>query len=82
MYRILPTEKVCGYLRKTWKSNLFFVYLNQICFGVGLFWKQSEDLRIINLFGNKSQSIKNPSDRKTNFEICPYILKKVGLSSF
>ena len=69
MYRILPTEKVCGYLRKTWKSNLFFVYLNQICFGVRLFWKQSEDLRIIHLLGNKSQSIKNPSDRKTNFEI-------------
>ena len=71
MYRILPTEKVCGYLRKTWKSNLFFVYLNQICFGVRLFWKQSEDLRIIHLLGNKSQSIKNLSDRKTNFEICP-----------
>ena len=71
MYRILPTEKVCGYLRKTWKSNLFFAYLNQICFGVRLFWKQSEDLRIIHLLGNKSQSIKNPSDRKTNLEIRP-----------
>ena len=67
MYQILPTEKVCGYLRKNRKSNLFFVYLNQICFGVRLFWKQSEDLRIINLLGNKSQSIKNTPDRK----ICP-----------
>ena len=71
MYRVLPTEKVCDYLRKTWKSNLFLIYLNQICFGVRLFWKQLEDLRIIHLLGNKSQSIKNPFDRKTNFEICP-----------
>ena len=71
MYRILPTKKVYGCLRKTWKLNLFFVYLNQICFGVRLFRKQSEDLRIIHLLRNKSQSIKNPSDRKANFEICP-----------
>ena len=50
---------------------MLFVYLNQICFGVRLFWRRSEDLGVIHLFGNGSRGIGGPSGGEADFGICP-----------